>query len=88
MATVAQTPTVRKAFYATLYDDQHGVLGKLDDGRIYFFAADGQIIDYEPEMAPWVCIFGEVGLVEAQKLADIRHGGHWKVACDRAQEVA
>ena len=90
MRTVTETTTprkVNKAFYATLYDDQHGVLGKLDDGRIYFFADDGQIIDYEPEMAPWVCILGEVGLATCQALIDRLHGGAAQIACSRSQEV-
>jgi hypothetical protein len=77
-----------KAFYATLYDDLHGVLGKVD-GRIYFFADNGDIIDYEPEMAPWVCILGETSVADTQRIMDVVvHGGYAAVACSRRQEVA
>jgi len=88
MQSLAQTTTVAKppkAFRATLYDEP-GTLGKLND-IIYFFGDDGTITDYEPEMAPWVCILGEVGLSETQALMDRLHGGAVAIACQRAQEV-
>jgi hypothetical protein len=75
-----------KAFYALLYE-RHGILGKVD-GRIYFFDDNGEVVDYEPEMAPWVCILGEVVLADTQRLMDvIVHGGYATVACSRLQEV-
>ena len=86
MATVAQTPNVSKAFYCTLYDDQHGVLGKVD-GQLYFFGDDGQVLDYEPEMAPWTCILGEVALTETARLLDTLHGGAAWIATHRQMEV-
>jgi hypothetical protein len=87
MATVLETTTkVNKAFRALLYEAP-GALGTLADGRMYWFGDDGQILDFEPEMAPWVCILGEIGLAEAQALADRLHGGAAWIATHRAQEV-
>jgi hypothetical protein len=76
-----------KAFRALLYE-RPGVLGKLADGRIYFFDDDGSVVDFEPEMAPWVCILGEVAVADAQALLDRLHGGATWIATHRAMEVA
>jgi hypothetical protein len=89
MATLTESSPVRKpkAFYCTVYD-AHGVLAKLDDGVIYFVGDDGSITEYEPEMAPWVTILGEVGLVDTQQIMDRLHGGYATIACTRRQEAA
>lgn len=89
MATLTTQPRkVNKAFYATLYNDElHGVLGQVD-GTLYFFGEDGQVLSYEPTMAPWLTILGEVGLAEAQALADRRHGSAPWIATHRQMEVA
>jgi hypothetical protein len=87
MATVpAPTTKSNKAFRCTVYDEP-GTLGKVD-GVIYFFGDDGQIVEFEPDMAPWTCILAEVGLAAAQALADRRHGGAVKIALTRQMEVA
>jgi hypothetical protein len=86
MATVPVSAQNRKAFRATICDEP-GVLGVVDS-TIYFFRDSGDIIEFEPEMAPWTCILGEVGLSEAQALADRRHGGASWIATHRDQEVA
>ena len=70
-----------KAYRATLYDAP-GTLGKVD-GVIYFFSDAGDITEYEPEMASFTCVLGEIGLSECQALADKRHGGFAKIACGR-----
>jgi hypothetical protein len=86
MQTVAQTTRTSKpakAFYAMLYDNEHGILGKID-GEILFFRDDGEIIAYEPEMAPWTTILGEVAASETALLLDTMRGGYAKIACTRA----
>jgi hypothetical protein len=88
MASVAQTPTVSKApkaYRATLRDEA-GTLAKID-GEILFFTDDGQLITIEPEDCVWLCVLGEVGLQEAQRLADARHFGAAWIATHRAMEV-
>jgi hypothetical protein len=76
-----------KAFYCVLFD-QHGVLGKVD-GQIYFFGDDGQITEYEPEMANFCTVLGRTDLADTQRIMDVVvHGGYARVACSRAMEVA
>ncbi len=87
MATVAKSPMVRKSFFATLYD-QSGVLATLDDGVIYFFSDTGDIVEYEPEMSPWVTILGEVGASECQRVLDTMHGGYAAICCSRQEGVS
>lgn len=90
MSTLTETTTVRKvrkSFYAHLYDAA-GVLAKLDDGLIYFFGEDGSVTEYEPEMAPWVTILGEVGIGDTQQIMDTLHGGYAKIACTRQEGVS
>lgn len=86
-----QTPTIApqtsvskppKAFFCHLYDEP-GTLTKVD-GTIYFMSPDtGRIIEFEPEMAPWCCVLGEVGLAETQRILDTLRGGLAAVACTR-----
>jgi hypothetical protein len=87
MASVTQTQTPSKAFQCTLYDEP-GALAKVGGSIIFFRDADSAMIDYEPEMAPWTCILGEIGLSEAQALADRRHGGAPRICTTRSMEVA
>lgn len=91
MQTVREIPTARKApkaFYATLDNDEvHGVLSQID-GTILFFADDGAILDYTPEMAPWLTLNGEVSLTETARILDTLHGGAAWIASHRLQEVA
>jgi hypothetical protein len=89
MATVAATPAKvnTKAFRCTVYDEP-GVLAKIDQHLTFFRDSDSAIIDFEPEMAPWTCILGEVGLAEVARLADRRHGGAVHICLTRGQEVA
>ena len=83
-----RTTPAPKAYYATLYNDElHGILGQVR-GTIHFFVDDGRIIDYDPAMAPWLTVLGEVGLTETQALMDRLAGGAARIACDRLQEVA
>ena len=88
MQTVLEISTARKpkAFRATLRDEA-GALAKID-GVITFFHDSGEIVDIEPEDCVWLCVLGEIGLAEAQRLADVRHGGAAWIATHRAQEVA
>ena len=75
-----------KAFYAVLYE-RHGILGK-EDGRIYFFDDDGEIVDFEPEHAVFTTILGRCDLVGTARILDALHGGAAAIACTRRQEVA
>jgi hypothetical protein len=91
MKTVTETPTTRKApkaFYATLYNDEiHGVLAQVD-GQLHFFTDAGEILDYEPTMAPWLTVLGEVGATETARLLDTMRGGAAMISTSRLQEVA
>ena len=81
---ISETRKAPKAFYATLYNDEmHGVLAQVD-GRIHFFTDAGEILDYEPEMAPWLTILGEVGLTETARILDAMRGGQAFIATHRA----
>jgi hypothetical protein len=86
MDNVTDTQKPCKAFFATLYDE-HGILIKIN-GIIHFFrTADAAIIDYEPDMAPWVTILGDVDICDAQLMKDRLAGGYARIACTRPQEV-
>jgi hypothetical protein len=90
MTTLAPLPVARnisKAFYCTLYNDEnHGVLLKVDH-VIYFMADGGELTEYEPEMAPWLTLNGEVGLSECQALQDTMAGGAPRICTSRDLEV-
>jgi hypothetical protein len=86
MQTVALAEPTVKAFYCTVYD-QDAIIGKID-GRIYQFGTDGSVTDFEPEMAPWVCILGRTDLADTQRLMDLMHGGAAGIALNRQMEVA
>lgn len=85
--TLAQTQTPNKApkaYYADLYNGElHGILAQVD-GQISFFTDGGEILDYEPAMAPWLTILGEVGLTETARLLDAMRGGAAFIATHRA----
>jgi hypothetical protein len=86
MQTVHETTTTRKApraFYATLYNDEiHGVLAQVE-GQLHFFTDAGEVLDYEPTMAPWLTILGEVGVTETARLLDTMHGGAAAICTSR-----
>jgi hypothetical protein len=75
-----------KAFRALLYE-RPGVLGKLADGRIYFFDDDGSVVDFEPEMAVFTTVLGQAALADTARLLDALHGGAAAIACTRQMEV-
>jgi hypothetical protein len=80
------TTQVNKVFRATLRDEP-GTLTKLN-GEILFFHDTGEIVSIDPEDCVWLCLLAEVGLSQAQELADQRHGGPIGLALTRRQEVA
>jgi hypothetical protein len=86
MLKVAQKQTPGKVFRATLYDEP-GVLAKVDGQITFFRDADSAIIDFEPEMAPWTCILGEIGVAETQQIMDRLSGGYAAVCTSRQMEV-
>jgi hypothetical protein len=86
MATVPVIRTIGKVFRCTIYDEP-GALSKVNGQITFFRDSDSAIIDFEPEMAPWTCILGEIGLSACQALTDKRHGGYPGVCTTRAQEV-
>jgi hypothetical protein len=89
MATVAASPTTRKAprAYRAIQDETTGVLTQLD-GILYFFSDDGVITTVAPEHLNFLTVLGEMGLSETARLLDTLHGGAARIACDRLQEVA
>ena len=71
-----------KAYFAHLYE-QSGILTKVD-GEILFFADEtGEITTVEPDMFTFLTVLGQVGLADAQKLADRRIAPMAAVACGR-----
>jgi hypothetical protein len=91
MATLLETTTVRKpapkAFRATLRDEP-GALAKINGEIVFFNDVTSAIVTIEPDDCVWLCVLGEIGLTEAQKVLDTMHGGYAKIACTRAQEAA
>jgi hypothetical protein len=75
-----------KAFRALLYE-RPGVLGKLADGRIYFFDDDGSVVDFEPEHAVFTTVLGCCDLAAMQALLDRLHGSAVGICLTRRQEV-
>jgi hypothetical protein len=86
MQTLAVPTKNVKAYRCTIYDEP-GVLAKMDQQITFFRDSDSAIIDYEPEMAPWVCLLGEVGLSETARILDAMHGGCVGLCTSRQQEV-
>ena len=75
-----------KAFYCVLFD-RPGILGKIDS-TIYFFGEDGEITEYEPEMANFCTVLGRTDLADTQRIMDVVvHGSYANIACTRLQEV-
>jgi hypothetical protein len=92
MATVPQkdrsSNPAPRAYHSTLYDE-HGFLTRDDVGRYLFTSSTTYAeIVLEPDMLNWIVVNGEIGLCEAQALADRRHGGAVGVCLSRLQEVA
>jgi hypothetical protein len=86
MASVTEKPAPRKAFRATLRDEA-GTLAKVE-GAILFFSDLGEIIAVEPEDWVWLCVLGEVGISDTQRIMDVVvHGGYAAVACSREEGV-
>jgi uncharacterized protein YrrD len=86
MQTLATAEPNVKAFYAHLFD-RPGILGKVEQ-VIYFFADDGEIVAYEPEMANFCTVLGRTDIADTQRVMDvIVHGGYAAVATSRMQEV-
>ena len=83
MQTLAVAEPNVKAFYCVLFDRQ-GILGKVDS-TIYFFGNDGEITEYEPEMANFCTVLGRTDIADTQRIMDVVvHGGYAAVACGRA----
>jgi hypothetical protein len=82
MQTLATAEPTVKAFYCVLYD-RPGILGKVDQ-VIYFFADDGEIVEYEPEMATFCTVLGRTDIADTQQVLDRLHGGYTQIACGRA----
>jgi hypothetical protein len=82
MATVMESPKAGKTFYATLYDES-GLMGKVKSVIYFLRYSDGEVIEFEPTMSPWVCILGEAGIADSQQIADRVAGGYAALACSR-----
>jgi hypothetical protein len=85
MQTLALAEPTVKAFYCVLYD-RPGILGKVDQ-VIYFFGADGDVTEYEPEMANFCTVLGRTDIADTQKIMDCLHGGAVGVCLSRQMEV-
>lgn len=86
MATTTLPHPAPKCFAAILYD-MSVVLTK-DNDRIVVVTPDGDFVRFfEIEDATFCTILGEIGVADAQALADKRHGGFAMVACTRHQEI-
>jgi hypothetical protein len=83
MATVTETPTPRKAFYAVLFED-NGKLTKLGDA-LMFFSDAGAITTIEPDMCNYLTVLGEVTTSEVQAMWDRVAGGCAAIACSRTE---
>jgi hypothetical protein len=80
------TSVAPKAFRCTVYDEP-ATLGKVED-VLYVFYDDGRMELFEVPMAMFTCVLGEIGVQEAARLADRRHGGAVWIATHRQMEVA
>lgn len=80
MVTVAQSPTIRKAFHATLAS-QPGVAFATADR--YFFASDaGELIPLTNAHVPQLVILGDVVQTEDVYLDDLLRGGPVGIVCN------
>jgi hypothetical protein len=82
MATVPETRTIGKAFYAHL-DDQAGALVRVG-GIISFVAEDGDIVEITPAHVNFLVMLGEMTMADAQRIEDLTAGGYAAIACGRA----
>jgi hypothetical protein len=84
MSTVAAQTTNRKpkAFYCHLYDVS-GALTQVD-GTMYF-VTDDDVVEIEPAMLNFLTVLGEMVVSEAQRIADVMHGGAAAIACSREE---
>jgi hypothetical protein len=89
MSTLSQPKAPRKAFFATLDNDQHGVLTMDEHGAVWFRNEQTDALTMiTPEMYPFVQALGEVGLAEAARAGDMRRDGHAAIACTRSMVKA
>jgi hypothetical protein len=87
MDSIAQTTPARKAYYCHL-DDAHGVLTQDDTGAIWFRDSETDALTLiTPEHTPFLSVHGEIGVANAQYLADQRHGGYVALAA-RGRDIA
>jgi hypothetical protein len=86
MATVTQTTTPAKAFYAHLFDD-HGALAKVDGQILFLHSTTGEIVEIEPSMCNFLTVLGEIGLADTQQIMDQIHGGYAAIATGREEGV-
>ena len=84
----ASRPKVNKAFYATLDNEQYGVLTQDEHGAVWFRNESTDALTLiTPEMYPFVMAHGEVGLATVQHTADVRKGGAVTICTTRAMEI-
>jgi hypothetical protein len=84
--TTARKPL--KVYRATLRDEP-GSLTKLASDIVFFNDDTGAIVTIEPDDCVWLCVLGETGLADTQRIMDvIVHGGYAAIACARLSEVA
>jgi hypothetical protein len=87
MASVTEKQTPRKAHYAWLDEDQ-GILTQDAQGQVWFRnSATDHLTAITPEHYNFLNVNGEVGVCEAQALADGRRGGAVGVCISRQMEV-
>jgi len=86
-ATVTETRTSSKVFYANLFD-QSGTLSKLDGVITFMDDATHELTAIEPDMVNFLVVNGECGLANCQQVLDTMHGGAARIATSRKMEVA
>ena len=86
MATVTQSPTVRKAFFAQ-YLGLSGALVKPAEHVVFIDAEAGAVIALGETDYPDLVVLGEVGESTVQRLDDMLRDGAAAIACSRRQGV-
>jgi hypothetical protein len=81
MATVLETPTPRKAYFAHYYDEA-GAVTKVA-GSLYF-VTETEVTEVEMDTLTFLVVLGQMQMADAQRIEDLLNGGPAAIACGRA----
>jgi hypothetical protein len=73
------------AHYAHYFDEPGAVVKQA--GCLYFVSDSDEVIEVAISTLNFLTVLGQMQLADAQRIADLMHGGAAGVACSRAQEV-